>query len=148
MPRDLALGLATLLLSIVYYAMTAGIPGSQLSDSIGPQGLPRAYAFALAALSLVLIVRSLRSNARLDVDPAIWRVAGMLSIGVVYVLAVERLGYFLSIAGLIAATTYYQGGTLGRQVAIVAVVGAAVCWLLFVRLMGVPQPPGWWPALL
>ena len=148
MPRDLALGVTTLLLSMAYYAMTAGIPDSQLSDSIGPQGLPRAYACVLAALSLILIVRSLRSHARLHVDPAIWRVVGMLGIGVLYVLAVERLGYFLSIAGLIVATTYYQGGTLGRSVVIVALAGAAICWLLFVRLMGVPQPPGWWPALL
>jgi putative tricarboxylic transport membrane protein len=135
-------------LSIAYYAMTAGIPDSQLSDSIGPQGLPRAYAFVLAALSVILILRSVRSTVRLRSDPAIWRVAGMLGIGVVYVLAVERLGYFLSIAGLIVATTYYQGGALGRNVVIVAVVGAVICWLLFVRLMGVPQPPGWWPALL
>lgn len=148
MPRDLALGLATLSLSIAYYAMTLGIPDSQLSDAIGPQGLPRAYAAVLAALSLVLIIRSLRSSVRLHADPAIWRVAGMLGIGAVYVLAVERLGYFLSIAGLIVATTYYQGGALGRHVVIVALVGAVICWLLFVRLMGVPQPPGWWPALL
>ena len=148
MPRDLALGLGTLVLSIAYYAMTTGIPDSQLSDSIGPQGLPRAYAFVLAALSLILILRSLRSNVRLHSDPAIWRVAGMLGIGGVYVLAVERLGYFLSVAGLIVATTYYQGGALGRNVVIVALVGAVICWLLFVRLMGVPQPPGWWPALL
>ena len=148
MPRDLLLGLLTLALSIGYYVMTLGIPHSQLSDSIGPQGLPRAYAFALAALSVVLIVRSWRSIARLQADPAILRVAGMLGIGVVYVLVVEQLGYFLSIAGLIVATTYYQGGALGRHVVLVAVLGAVICWLLFVRLMGVPQPPGWWPALL
>ena len=148
MPRDLALGLSTLALSIGYFAMTLGIPHSQLSDAIGPQGLPRAYAFVLAALSLILIVRSLRSNVRLHSDPAIWRVVGMLGIGVVYVLAVEWLGYFLSIAGLIVATTYYQGGVVSRHVLIVALAGAVICWLLFVRLMGVSQPPGWWPALL
>ena len=148
MPRDLALGLSTLALSIGYYAMTLGIPDSQLSDAIGPQGLPRAYAFVLAALSAILIGRSLRSNVRLHSDPAIWRVVGMLGIGVVYVVAVEWLGYFLSIAGLIVATTYYQGGVVSRHVLIVALVGAVICWMLFVRLMGVPQPPGWWPALL
>ena len=148
MPRDLALGLSTLALSIGYYGMTLGIPDSQLSDAIGPQGLPRAYAFVLAALSVMLIVRSLRSNVRLHSDPAIRRVVGMLGIGVAYVLAVERLGYFLSIAGLIVATTYYQGGVVSRHVLIVALVGAVICWLLFVRVMGVPQPPGWWPALL
>ena len=148
MPRDLALGLSTLALSIGYYAMTLGIPDSQLADAIGPQGLPRAYAFVLAALSAILIGRSLRSNVRLHSDPAIWRVVGMLGIGVVYVVAVEWLGYFLSIAGLIVATTYYQGGVVSRQVLIVALVGAVICWMLFVRRMGVPQPPGWWPALL
>ena len=148
MPRDLALGLCTLALSVGYYAMTVAIPESRLADAIGPQGLPKVYAFVLAALSLVLIVRSRHSRVKVHADPAIWRVVGMLAIGAAYVAAVEWVGYFLSIAGLIVATTYYQGGSMSRQVLLVALAGALVCWLLFVQLMGVAQPPGWWPALL
>ena len=54
----------------------------------------------------------------------------------------------LSLAALIMATTYYQGGAWNRQVAAVAVSGAVVFWLLFVMLLGIPQPAGFWPSLL
>ncbi|HEY6362994.1 MAG TPA: tripartite tricarboxylate transporter TctB family protein, partial [Vicinamibacterales bacterium] len=131
---------------------------SRLADAIGPQGLPKTYALLLAALSLVLIARSLarRREAR-PLDNAagartaprvLRRIAGMLTIGIVYILVAPWLGYPLSIAGLILATTYYQGGEINRQVALVAVTGALFFWALFVLIMGIPQPPGWWPALL
>ncbi len=160
MGRDLAFGSATLALSGVYYWRASTIPQSQLADAIGPQGLPKTYAIMLAVLSLIVIVRSvarLRTDARpletaatshADRGRVPWRVAGMLAIGVVYILVAPWLGYLLSIAALILGTTYYQGGTVNRQVAVVAVSGAIFFWLLFVVMMRIPQPPGWWPPPL
>ena len=157
MDKDVLFGTATLVLSVAYYGMAATIPSSQLADAIGPQGLPKAYAILLALLSLILIGRSLvrrrhghtKSAATKPVERSpLWRVAGMLGIGIAYILVVPWLGYVLSIAGLLLATTYYQGGTVNRQVAMVAVSGAVFFWFLFVVLMGIPQPPGWWPSLL
>ncbi len=156
MDRDLAFGGTTLALSAGYYWMAAAIPRSQLADAVGPQGLPRVYALLLGILSLALIVKSLRRRAVLrspsplssPVSSPIWRVAGMLAIGIVYILAAPWLGYLLSIAALILATTYYQGGAVNRQVVVVALSGGILFWLLFVVLMRVPQPPGWWPPLL
>ena len=49
--------------------------------------------------------------------------------------------------GLIAATTYYQGGGLNGRVALVALSGALFFWVLFVAVLGIPHPPGIWPAL-
>ena len=156
MNRDVAFGTAMLALSGAYYWIAAGIPESQLADAIGPRGLPRTYAILLAALSLILIVRSLNRvrsavppsvrGGRLQPDSGstIGRVAGMLAIGVVYMAVVPWLGYVLSLAGLIFATTYYQGGSINRQVAVVALSGAVFCWVLFVLVMGIPQPGGWW----
>jgi hypothetical protein len=77
-----------------------------------------------------------------------WRVFGMLMNGVIYILVVPWLGYILSIAALIAATVYYQGGGLNRRVAAVAVGGALLLWLLFVRLLHIAHPAGIWPSLL
>jgi putative tricarboxylic transport membrane protein len=154
MNKDLAFGTLTLALSAGYYWMAAGILESQLADAIGPQGLPRTYAVLLAVLSLILIARSLvrgtglRTSKETRSPYAIGRVAGMLAIGIVYIVVVPWLGYLLSLAGLIFATTYYQGGSINRQVALVALSGAVFCWLLFVLLMRIPQPPGLWPSLL
>jgi uncharacterized membrane protein YfcA len=157
MDKDVFFGTATLAISVAYYSMATAIPTSQLADAIGPQALPKAYAVLLALFSLVLIGRSLarprngrpRTAATKPTERSpLWRVAGMLGIGVLYLLVSPWLGYVLSIAGLLLATTYYQGGTVNRQVAMVAASGAIFFWFLFVVLMGIPQPPGWWPSLL
>jgi hypothetical protein len=174
--RDIILGSATLVLAGGYYLAAADIPQTLLSDAIGPAGLPTIYALVLAALSLILIVGS-SPRRRVQKDPAylerepipdpryripdpgspipdprsripdLRRVAGMLTIGVVYVIAVPWLGYMPSLVGLIMGTTYYQGGIVNRQVVVVAVSGAIFFWLLFVLLLRIPQPSGLWPSL-
>ena len=71
----------------------------------------------------------------------------MLLIGILYLAAVPWLGYILALTGLIAATTYYQGGGLNARVALVALSGALFFWVLFVAVLGIPHPPGIWPSL-
>ena len=164
--RDGVFGGAALTISVLYYWMATLVPVSQLADAIGPQGLPKVYAVILAGLSLILLVRSSRdpgSEIRgpkesgkppaadprsLIPDPRSrsrsrsFRAAGMLVIGIAYILVAPWLGYLLSISGLIFATAYYQGGTVGRQAAVVALCGGVFFWLLFVTFMGIAQPPG------
>ena len=168
--RDLLFGGAALAISILYYWMATLVPVSQLADAIGPQGLPKVYALILAALSLILLLRSFRDRGSGIRDPKgsgkppavskvpgspipdprsprsrSFRAAGMLLIGIVYIVLAPWLGYLLSIAGLIFATTYYQGGTVGRPAALVALCGGIFFWVLFVAFMGIAQPPGLFP---
>jgi hypothetical protein len=176
--RDLMFGAACLAIAVGYYLMAGAIPESALSDTVGAQGLPKTYATVLAALSLILIVRSIalhrepdpstgsgspragssgdkarptqRSTVEKPRESDRWpvlRVAGMLGIGILYLIAVPWLGYILALAGLIAATTYYQGGGLNGRAAMVALSGALFFWVLFVAVLGIPHPPGIWPAL-
>ena len=158
--RDLAFGGAALAISGLYYWMATSLPVSQLADAIGPQGLPKVYAVILAALSLILLVRNPRDPGSGIRDPKgswkprspipnprspVFRAAGMLVIGIGYILLAPWLGYLLSISVLIFATTYYQGGTVGRQAALVALGGGVFFWVLFVAFMGIAQPPGFFP---
>ena len=158
--REIILGCATLVLATAYYLQATRIPQSDISDVIGAQGLPRTYAALLALLSVILIGRAsmARRAAAAQEDPAIvathrmsggvvWRTLGMLLIGILYVALVSWLGYLLSIAGLIAATIYFQGGKLNRVTWAVAFGGALVLWLLFVRILHIPHPAGIWPSI-
>jgi putative tricarboxylic transport membrane protein len=155
MSRDGVLGLLGLVLAAGYAWMAARLPESLLADAVGPQGLPRAYAIVLAALSLVLLLRAIASRQS-AVEPtsaptgahSVRRAAGLLALGGLYLLVVPWAGYVVSIAALIAATTWYQGGRFSPRIALVAAGGAAVFWLLFVVLLGVPHPSGLWPDLL
>lgn len=161
MDRDFGFALAALTLAVGYYLLADAIPTSLLADAVGPGGLPKAYAVVLGGLSLILMARAfLRRRLAAKAgggDGAeeivrvprtqLYRVGGMLAIGVVYVLFVQWLGYILTLAALIAATAYYQGGALSRQLGVVALAGALFFWLLFVIVLHIPQPPGIWPAL-
>ena len=159
--RDLLFGITTLVVAAVYYELAVAIPQSDLADPVGPQGLPRVYALLLAALSLILIARSLRpvgsnpgpsnSESRTP-NPESWRafakVAGMLLIGIAYILILPWLGYLLSVAALITATIYFQGGSINGRSILVALSGAAIFWLLFIWLLRIQYPAGLWPSVI
>ena len=156
--RDLVFGSATLALAAVYYALTVTIPQSDLADPIGPQGLPKTYAVVLAALSIFLIARSIRRPANPEPtnhepripnpESRIPRVAGMLLIGVAYIVVLPWLGYLLSVAALIAVTTYFQGGSINRRSILVAIAGALCFWVLFIWLLRIQYPAGLWPSVI
>jgi putative tricarboxylic transport membrane protein len=159
--REIILGCATLSIAAGYYLLAIRIPHSDISDVIGAQGLPKTYAALLAALSVLLIARAMRAHRHVvapEPPPTTaapqtrqrvgWRTFGMVLIGVLYVAVVPWLGYLLSIAGLIAATIYFQGGALNRRTAAIAMGGALVLWLLFVRVLHIAHPAGIWPSLL
>jgi hypothetical protein len=156
--RELVLGCATLALAAGYYVLATRIPESGIADTIGAQGLPKAYASMLALLSIILIGRALWAR-QTAVDSAAaagdarprhvgLRTAGMLVVGALYVALVPWLGYPVSVAGLIASTIALQGGRLDRRTTVIAVGGAVLLWLLFVRLLGIPHPSGIWPSML
>jgi putative tricarboxylic transport membrane protein len=161
MNRDFVCGCFTLAIAAGYYVLAASIPASQLDDAVGANGLPKIYGIVMAALSLILIARALMQHRR---APAMaspsegpqsqgqeWlrlrRAAGMIAIGFLYILLVPWLGYILSLAGLITATAYYQGGEINLRVGVIAVLGAVFMWMIFVIVLQVPQPPGLWPSL-
>jgi hypothetical protein len=156
--RDLVFGSATLVLAALYYALTITIPRSDLADPVGPQGLPKTYAVVLAVLSIVLIARSIKRPANPEpTNPEspipnpqspIPRVIGMLLIGVAYIVVLPWLGYLLSVAALIAATTYFQGGSINGRSILVAIAGALCFWVLFIWLLRIQYPAGLWPSVI
>jgi putative tricarboxylic transport membrane protein len=155
MRDNFVLGTAGLALAAGYYALAVTIPSSLLDDAVGPSGLPRIYGSMLAALSVALVLTAVIARTRGEAsksegsrEPVIlWRLGGMLAIGIAYVVIAPLLGYVLSITALISASTVCQGGRLTGRTALVALGGALVLWVLFVMVLGIPQPAGLWPSL-
>lgn len=148
MNRDLVFGASGAIVAVVYYGFASSIPTSALADAVGPQGLPIVYAVILLFLSLLLIIRSVRTR---NMEPGtqsfhVARVAGMLAIGAGYIVLVPWLGYVVTLAGLIVAATWYQTRVVTKGALAVAVAGAIVFWLIFVVLLGIPQPSGIWTS--
>lgn len=141
--------------AILYWHEADKIRISPLDGPVGASGLPKALAWALGLLAVVLILRGLAGMflARRAADgPAEaggkpdlkvhLRAIGMLLIGVGYLLVVPFLGYTISIGLLLAAVSLYVGAPAGMRTLLVAVLGAVIFYFLFVRFLGIPLPPG------
>jgi hypothetical protein len=72
----------------------------------------------------------------------------MLLIGVGYLLIVGIVGYVPAVALLLMASARFMGRGWSAELVLIAVGGALVYYLLFVRLLGIPLPPGVWPGLV
>lgn len=145
------------LAAVVYYG-SSQIGTSYMADPVGPAALPKALAAVLGALSVLLILQSLarlwkgrgETPARVSEKPHRRHLLalGMLSWGIGYVLIAESVGYVLGIALLLVAVILYQGASWTWRAPAIALGGALVFWLLFVRLLGIGQPEGLWQKLL
>ena len=151
MNKDLISGIGLCCLALAYYVASRTIATSTLEDDFGPHGLPNILAIALGLTGILLAVRGFLTRPRLQsmaetAGPSPHgrplRAMGLLAIGFAYVLAVDKLGYAVSIALLIAGVAWYEGLRLSLRLVAVAIGGAALFWLIFVRLLDVPQPAG------
>jgi hypothetical protein len=149
--KDLIASALLLALSAAYYAATVRIPVSALSDEVGPHGLPTALAIGLAIVAIALGARALLAKPKAAASVAAddeggeatpLRALGLLGVAALYIPMAEFLGYVPAIILLIAAVALYEGIRPSWRVLAVAAGGAALFWLLFVVLLGAPQPRG------
>lgn len=154
--KDTWIGLFMLAVAAIYWNEATKIRISPLDGPIGASGLPKTLAYTLGALAIVLIARDLlgvylaRRSAIAATDPeprkgslrAHMRAAGMLALGIGYLLVVPYLGYVISIGLLVGAVSLYIGAPLSLRTLLVAVIGAGFFYLLFVQFLGIPLTPG------
>lgn len=156
MTKDISGGLIILAMTVFYYVQSLNIRRSTMADEVGAHGVPQALAVMLGVLSIMLVAKGLFARLKMVDRPrmtaadqaalkfSVLRMLGMLGIGMAYLAVVSTLGYALSIGLLLAAVMIYQGMTLSWRVALVALGGMAVLWIIFVLLLDIPLPPGIW----
>ena len=173
-PKDIWIGLATLVLVGAYWLGADRIPISPLDGAVNAAAMPKALAYALGVLALVLIVRALafelitrravaegkqESGGDSELKAADGedtgarykrhlRAVGMLAIGILYLIIVPYLGYMLSIALLVFTVAAYMQARPDRKLLILSGSIAIFFYLLFVRFLDIPLPPGFWPSLV
>lgn len=147
MIKNLACGAAGLVLAALYYTLADSLPRSLLDDPTGASGLPKVLGVLLGGLSAALIVVTLVRRIANDAGrgwKAHLRAAGMLALGILYLLALPWLGYLGAIFLLLLAVSLYSGVRFGVAPATISVVGALMLWGVFVRLFGIAMPSGVW----
>lgn len=155
MTKDLFAGILMLVISIAYYYGATRIHIGFAFDPVGADGLPKAIAWTMGGLSLVLIAQALfaiyKGRAeRLPGGPQERRkhrlAIGVLVIGAGYVLILEHLGYLLSLTLLIGIMAWFAGARRDWRLPVIAFAGAAVFWLMFWAL-SINQASGLWSSL-
>ncbi|HMA15395.1 MAG: tripartite tricarboxylate transporter TctB family protein [Bacteroidota bacterium] len=166
MTRDAWIGVVFLAFAVVFWVAADGIRISPLDGPVTAAGLPKSLAYALGALALLLILRSLALPGKTgggapaqvpEAEPAEGgerpafyqhlRAVGMLAFGVGYLLVIPYIGYPLAVAGLILGAALYMGARRDFKTAAVAVLGGLFFYLLFVQFLNVPLPAGLWPGI-
>jgi hypothetical protein len=152
--RDIVLALILLLFAALYWAGADGIVESGIDSGVGAQALPKGLAYALAGLSVLLLVQAVARKSMaageqetdeehtkfLQSNHA--RAFGVLVIGALYLAVVTYTGYLIGLFLLMGATALYMGRKPSLQLAGIMAAGALFYWLLFVKLLGVPLPGG------
>jgi putative tricarboxylic transport membrane protein len=154
--KDTGAGLGLLALAGLYWLGADQIRVSRLEGMIGAQAVPKGLAVSLAILALLLVAQALlrtrraaaaTGEAEAGASGAHWRAAGMLLIGMGYLVVVGTVGYMPAILGLVLATALYLGQRPSARLVLLAVGLAVLYYLIFVRLLGIPLPPGIWPEV-
>jgi putative tricarboxylic transport membrane protein len=168
-PRDVWIGLAALALGGWYWRAAGDIPISPLDGIVNAAALPRSLAVAMMGFSVLLILRALaieamylraarRAAGPVADRPALdgqaftagqhLKAAGIVAIGIAYLLILPYLGYLLSVALLVIVASVYIGARAGAYTVGVGLMVAVAYYLLFVRLLDIPLPAGFWPSLI
>ena len=158
MTRDTGIGFGLLLLAGLYWLGADQIRVSRLEGIVGAQAVPKGLAACLAILSALLIAQDLWRARRAaaagrgrdgetGATEAHPRAAGMLLIGMGYLVVVNTIGYVPAVALLLLATARFMGRPWSAELILLGIGGALLYYLLFVRLLGIPLPPGIWPGV-
>jgi putative tricarboxylic transport membrane protein len=152
--KDTIVALGLMAVAGLYWLGADQIRVSKLEGIVGAQVVPKGLAISLAILAVLLIAQALLRPRRADgpaAEAGEWgahvRAAGMLLIGVGYLALISTIGYVPALALLVLATALYLGQSASAWLVLVAVGLAIFYYLIFVRLLGIPLPPGIWPNL-
>jgi putative tricarboxylic transport membrane protein len=138
------MGLALLALAVAY-GIAAGGYQAMIGDPLGPAVFPMALAIVLGLLSLYLIVRP-------DPEPdwprgrALLKQVLTLVAFVAYAYLLEPVGFLVSTFVAVVVLGWLLGARLW-QASVAGVAIAAVLFVLFDTLLGLPLPEGVLEAL-
>ena len=119
---------------------------------VGPAMVPTIIAWLVIALGVAQLVFSLRGTATGGQDEGIGdlslvgvlRLVAIVVIGFAYVWLIGTVGYAIATAIVLVMLLALFGNRSVVQLVLVSLLGAAIYYFIFIRLMGVYLPAGRW----
>lgn len=140
MRRDLVCAALGLALAVVYWLAANALPQSFLSDAVGADGLPKAYAVVLAVLSALIAARAISRKPPPGEAAPHARALGIAGLGFLYALAAAFIGYTISVILVTGAAAWYYGARRPIAVGVFAIASGAFLWCMFAYVLGVAMP--------
>lgn len=143
---DFVGGTALFALAVAAWLASRGLPFGTMNRP-GAGFFPTILSLALAAFSLIVVVRSL-SQTSVDLrhfartPDANRRVALMIMIALVAVAIVEFVGFPITVALMCTAMAHLVGGQSWRVTLPFGIGAGAACWLVFMHYLRVSLPIG------
>jgi hypothetical protein len=149
-------GLVLLGLAILYWLQADALPHSVLGGSVGSDGLPKLLGAALGFMSCLLVIQAAiaspeareKNSSQQPSRAEFLRALGFWVIAAGFVLILPWAGYPAAVAAVLTAIGMYYGRTISIRLLAFGIGGAAVFYLMFAKLLGVPMPLGTWFDLL
>lgn len=119
-----------------------------MGGEVGPHVFPTVLSLLLGIVGVSLGLRALFARRLVAVKAGDTQVSeatplrafGLLGIGALYIPVALILGYVPALFLLIACIALYERAKPSWRLAVIALAGALLFWLLFVALLGVGQP--------
>ncbi len=145
----------------LFFLIQAYLIESSQYDLIGPRLVPMVITgliIGLGALQLALTIGLRdRSDGTAEISvisegepelPALSRqatirMAAIIGLGFIYVWLFSATGYLISTALVLAALLVTFGTQAAGKVTVLTIGGAVAYYLIFIKLMGIHNPPGW-----
>lgn len=154
-----------LVVAVVYWLGADALPRSPLAGQVGADGLPKLLGITLAGLSVCLALQTWlemkkqrRSGAAAEkteteqdgeekTPPNHLRALGLIGFGAAYLFLLPVLGYAVSAALVLAGVATYTGLKPSWRTVLFGIGGGVVYYIVFVRILQIPLPAGFWPGL-
>lgn len=142
---DISVGIVLCIISSAIFIYADGYKGRGVS-LYGPNFFPQTLAILLFLFSVIMIVQALRGGALKGLEPinkaGFIRTVITLGISLLYLLAMQYLGFFLSTIIFLYVVMTYIGheGKIVRAVS--SLIVAAIIYGIFHYFLKIPLPEG------
>ena len=138
---NLLLPVTVLLLAIVCFVQTLDFPDA--GEDVGPAGVPYLWIGFTVFFCVLLIVQAVRRT--MEPDPKPGRIGFVLGFAlwlVIYLAAIETIGYFVSTFVFLVVSMYVLGYRNYLIMLGISLVWLAFAYFVFARLLYIPLPVG------
>jgi len=118
-----------------------GFPPPTPGQNVGPATIPLIWSAVLAVFAVLEIRSDLRDHKTTE-HGRVRLVLGITALMAAFVFLMPRLGFFAATTILLLGGVYAIGYRRHFVVATVTIAVLAFCYVVFVRVLGLPLPPG------